>query len=318
MRGGESGDGIFQSEFTQVFSVMSWNLFKWKGVEVHDWPGEREIGMKKTIASLNPDIICTQETSPEYLDAIFGVNAHYRCIVPSEAVVRECCQSRDAVRKIPFSPKNFYYPNSANEETFTGWLDEGNIVYRSDKFQYVSHGVVDVGLEEAEARRPKRRLFWLRLCANNRTILVSTAHLTWEGGSVVEQAAPYPSERSAQASKIIAALNQIRLNDEKNGHAEPVIFCGDMNDSWHVPFKMREAGLFAYDLLLNMPSEITHPARPCFHEERVPSQTRDWIFSSSLKPLLGRVCGDMVLGLNRHPSDHFPVFCIYEVPKNSK
>ena len=301
--------------FPPVFSLLTWNLFKWKGVTVHDWPGEREAGMIKTVASLLPDILCTQETSPEYLDAILGEHASYKCVLPCDDAIRECSSATDPIRNSPFQSSNLRYrrANTAADETFSGWLDEGNIIFRSDKFEYVSHGAVDVGLEEAEPRRPKRRLFWVRLRPriekNSKTFLVSTAHLTWEGGSQAEQMAPFPSERCAQAEKIIKALEAL-----KGSQNEPVVFCGDMNDSWHVPFKMRGAGFMAYDLLLNLPSEITHPARPCFHEERIPSQTRDWIFSKNVKPVLGRVCSNMVLGLNRHPSDHFPVFCVYEVP----
>lgn len=302
--------------FPNVFSVMSWNLFKWKGVTVHDWPDERETGIQKTVRSLKPDIICTQETSPEYLDAILGENSEYKCILPSDDVMKSCAHVTDPIRPSPYLSKHLRYRRANvddNKESFTGWLDEGNIVFRSDKFHYVSHGIVDVGIEAAEARNPKRRLFYLRLKPKispaSSSILVTTAHLTWEGGSVQEQAFPFPSERCVQACRIITALQELRLRDE------PVIFCGDMNDSWHVPFKMREAGFSSYDMILNLPTEITHPARPCFHEERIPSQTRDWIFSSKeLVPVLGRVCSNMVLGLSRHPSDHFPVLCLYEVP----
>ena len=51
--------------FSAVFSLMTWNLFKKSGVSVVDWPGDREEGMKRVVASLVPDILFTQETSPE-------------------------------------------------------------------------------------------------------------------------------------------------------------------------------------------------------------------------------------------------------------
>ena len=131
--------------------------------------------------------------------------------------------------------------------------------------------------------------------------------MTWEGGSGREQIPPnFTSERCKQTWNIIKALSDL----EGDGK----LFCGDMNDSWHVPFMIRDkANLIPYDFYLNLPTEITHPARPCYHEERIPSQTRDWIFSSkNLRPILGRVCSNMTLGLSRHCSDHFPVMCIYD------
>ena len=302
------------NNFQPVFSVMTWNLFKWKGVQVHDWPGERKEGMRKTIDSLKPDIICTQETAPEYLDTILSTDERLRCIVPTDEIVHANLAMTGSTRSAPFHSDivTARRGNSGKGESekFEGWLEEGNILWRSDKFEYKQHGSVDVGIQDAEGRKPKRRLFWVRLRVldgSARTVLISTAHLTWEGGSGKEQVPPYTNERTAQAARIVDALRGIVHPDE------PIVFTGDMNDSWHVPFLMREAGLVSHDFILNLPTEITHPARPCFHEERIPSQTRDWIFTNGgLRPILGRVCSDMVLGLSRHPSDHFPVFTIFQ------
>lgn len=296
---------------SDYFTLMTWNLFKWKGVQVHDWPGERANGMRATIASLAPDIVCTQETSPEYLDTILDCNESYKCVLPNDTVLKENLHVTDPVRSEPFSARHLRYRRGDNtsDESFPGWLDEGNIIWRSDKFTYVEHGAIDVGIEESEPRKPKRRLFYVRLSHNpsGKIFLITTAHLTWEGGSGQEQRPPhFTSERCKQALRIVGELEKLAKPDEG------IIFCGDMNDSWHVPFIMRDSGLLAYDFQLNLPTEITHPARPCFHEERIPSQTRDWIFSKNLKPILGRVCSDMVLGLSRHPSDHFPVMCVYK------
>ena len=288
-------------------------LFKWKGVTVHDWPNERQAGMHATVQTLLPDILCTQETAPEYLDTILDCHDAYKCVLPDDTTVKENLSQTDPVRKEPFLAKHLRTRrgNLGSENDSEGWLEEGNIVWRSDKFDFVSHGTVDVGIQDAESRKPKRGLFFVRLrprIPHAKSILVSTAHLTWEGGSGTEQIPPYTSERCAQARRIIDAIKTVRQQDE------PVILCGDMNDSWHVPFMMRDNGLHAFDFLLKTPTEMTHPARPCYHEERIPSQTRDWIFSDRLKPIMGRVCGNMTLGLNRHPSDHFPVLCVYEVP----
>ena len=303
---------------SDYFSVVSWNLFKWKGVEVHDWPGERAKGMHATIISLCPDIICTQETAPEYLDTILDCHESYECVLPTDAVLKQNLSVTNPVRSEPFLARHLRYRrgNLGAEETFPGWLEEGNIVWRSDKFTYIEHGAVDVGIEESEPRKPKRRLFYVKLSHNSsgKVFLISTAHLTWEGGSGQEQLPPhFTSERCKQAVKIVHAIKKLANNSDQG-----VIFCGDMNDSWHVPFIMRDAGLLAYDFILNLPTEITHPARPCFHEERIPSQTRDWIFSKNLKPILGRVCSNMVLGLSRHPSDHFPMMCVYSLEKVDK
>ena len=336
--------------FSQIFTLMTWNLFKKKGVSVVDWPGDRQEGMALTIKSLLPDILCTQETAPEYLDTILSVCSDYKCILPAESVVKANCAQTGDVRENPFVPIHFRNGNKrfvekldsgmgetddkinvsrtlaslvsvANE---SGWLDEGNIIWRSDKFAYVEHGAVDIGLESAEARRPKRRLFWVRLrprvhqSTSGRpgvsltdkcpiaTILVATAHLTWEGGAGTEQVSPFTNHRSAQALAALTALKSLAINE-----GEPIVFSGDMNDSWHVPFIMQKNGFESSDFLLNLPSEITHPAKPFFHEERIPSQTRDWIFSKNLKPVLTRACSNMTLGLGTHVSDHFPVMTVF-------
>jgi len=304
-------------EFPSVFKIMTWNLFKWKGVQVHDWPGKREEGMRKMITSTRPDIICTQETSPEYLDTILGTNEAYKCIIPDDLILRENTHAIDSgARSSPYLPTHLRYrrANPSQDEKFPGWLDEGNVIFDSQKFEYVAHGAEDIGIEECEVRKPKRRLFWIRLRikSSTATILISTAHLTWEGGNGKEQQEPFTNVRSKQAVAAIHALNRIRESDER------VIFSGDMNDSWHVPYIMKSASFESADFRLNFPSEITHPARPCFHEERIPSQTRDWIFSTpNLVPLLSRVCSDMVLGTSVHPSDHYPVLAVYEVPRGN-
>lgn len=301
---------------SNVFTVLTWNMWKWKGVTVHDWPGDRELGMRKTIESLQPDIICTQESSPEYLDTVLGVSKEYNCIVPEDGIMKTNFSGTHPVRSEPFRATHIRYRrgNAGNQETFEGWLEESNIIWRSDRFNYVFHGSVDVGIQATEARLPKRHLFWVRLALKDdpqTTILVSTAHLTWEGGSGKEQNPPFTNERSAQAKRIVEQLNLLRSSQE-----EPVIFTGDMNDSWHVPFIMRDAGYLSHDFLLNLPSEVTHPAHPCVHEERIPSQTRDWIFSNGgdrLRPILGRACGNMTLGINRHVSDHYPVMTVFRL-----
>ena len=303
-------DSKIESSFPHVFSIMTWNLFKWKGTEVHEWPGKREAGMAKVFLSLRPDIVCTQETSPEYLDTILGTNGVYQCVIPSDEVIR---RQTHTSRETPFLSKHLRYRRgNASEETFEGWLDEGNVVWNSAKFSYIKHGAVDIGIEESESRKPRRRLFWVRLRPNGAfsTILVTTAHLTWEGGSGTEQVPPYTNTRTAQAIRAIEEMSRIRYENE------PVFFCGDMNDSWHVPFVLRDKGeMVSADFVLNLPTEPTHPARPCYHEERIPSQTRDWIFASkNLTPIISRVCSDMTLGTGVHPSDHYPVFALYIVP----
>lgn len=280
---------------------------------VHEWPTERQKGMHTTISSLQPDIICTQETSPEYLDTILDCHESYKCILPDDSNIKDNLSVTDPVRSEPCHARNLRYrrANDPSCETFHGWLEEGNIIWRSDRFDYISHGAIEVGIEAAEPRKPKRRLFyvWLKEKSSGKNILVSTAHLTWEGGSGKEQVPPnFTNERCRQALNIVTSLKQLSEDDGC------VIFCGDMNDSWHVPFIMRDNGFLAYDFHLNLPCEISHPAQPCFHEERIPPQTRDWIFSRKVKPILGRVCGNMTLGLNRHPSDHFPVFCVFQSP----
>ena len=211
------------------FTVMTWNLYRLQGFRVHDWPGERRDGMCRAITKLCPDVLCVQENAPEYLHAILKANRFYKTIVPCPGVVNDASrcgparpQTFDEESKHPVLKHSRANPihydveakNASSSCTctgktkcFIGWLDEGNILWNENRFQYQDHGLIDIGLEQAEERGPCRRLFWVLLNsipASSETIpipiIFATAHFTWQGNST-EAATPYPNVRIDQAHR---------------------------------------------------------------------------------------------------------------------
>ena len=87
----------------------------------------------------------------------------------------------DAIDKVLINHN--YIKKNKNESIslFDGWQYEGNIFWNSLIFHKVGYGYIDIGLVE-----PLRRLFWVRLkmICTNQSILVSTAHFTWQVISV--------------------------------------------------------------------------------------------------------------------------------------
>ena len=183
-------------------------------------------------------------------------------------------------------------------DDFGGWAVESNIWWSRNQFREVDHGAVDVG-----QLSPLRRLFWVRLqptaARDESTVVVSTAHLTWQGNP--EERETGASPRLAETRRVISALGEI--SDE----AEPVLFMGDFNDTVHVARLLREAGFRDSFASCGAPLQPTHPAQ-AFSGNSV--QVLDWQFHTGPIRVLNSHVGDFHLG-DVAPSDHKPVVVTY-------
>lgn len=185
------------------------------------------------------------------------------------------------------------------DDTFPGWTREGNIYWNTAMFELLAYGAEPIDIIEEY-----RRLFWVRLKllqAPDQTLFVSTAHYTWPG---------HPSEgalgqnvRIPSAHKTISALNQLA------GANEPVLFMGDLNDSWHPINILMEGGLTDCFSALGRIPRPTIPALPTAVGAPV---TIDWIFHRGpIWPMQADVIDFFADDIS--PSDHKPVMATYRL-----
>jgi endonuclease/exonuclease/phosphatase family metal-dependent hydrolase len=190
------------------------------------------------------------------------------------------------------------------EDPYPGWIDEGNLYWSSEILEEIDHGAEDVGILE-----PLRRLFWARLRVRDAgtEVLVCTAHFTFKGNP--EELATGRSPRVLQTRRTVASLDRLCRP------GEPVFFMGDLNDSSHPAYLLKEAGYPDCFTALSLQSPPTAPCTPTSRrlpQEPAPSQTLDWIVSNAhARPIAATVPhffhGDVT------PSDHWPVLAVYEL-----
>ena len=152
----------------------------------------REPALRQFASLFKPDILCLQELRAE-----------------TQACLDEELPTHERVH-----------------DDLPGWTCEGNIYWNSDYLKEIEHGAVDVGMLEEH-----RRLFWVRLelIEQDRTVIVSTAHFTYQGNP--DERANGQSPRVEQTRRTIAALQRLVGKDE------PAFFMGDLNDPVH-PMRM--------------------------------------------------------------------------------
>lgn len=228
------------------------------------WP-EREESLRSLLRMTPPDVLCLQELRPE-----------------TRAVVDEELPEHRRV-----------------DDPFEGWLMEGTIYWRTSLFEYVSHGAEDIGILEE-----LRRLFWVRLKsqADGRSILVTTAHYTYQGNE--REAEEGISPRVDQARRTISVIDRLADADE------PVLFMGDLNDSQNPIRLLRSAGYKDSHTAIGRVPRCTHPTIPT--GSGVP-QVLDWQFSKGRIRILGSEVIDYFVN-DVAPSDHKPVATVYELP----
>lgn len=182
------------------------------------------------------------------------------------------------------------------DDPYEGWCVEGNIYWSTTLFELVEYGAVDIGQQS-----PLRRLFWtrLRLLGLDRTLLVSTAHFTYQGNQ--RERTEGISPRLDEARRTITALDEIAHADE------PRLFMGDLNDTVNAIRLLREAGYRDSFTSCGAPLQPTHPCRPTANGT---PQVLDWQFHRGpITAMTSHVGG--YYGGDIAPSDHMPVVATY-------
>lgn len=217
-------------------------------------------------------------------------------------------------------------PVATNIAKVPGWDNEGNIFYHANRFKLKDKTAIDIGQKEKD-----RRLFIaILVCIETNTeFMVSTAHFTWQG-----HVAEYETDMNVRKDQ---ARRATEVLSECNPMSIPVIFGGDLNESFW-PKRIFENSDFKDCFeALGLPVRPTHPTRPSLaHEERNADAALDWLFfwndpdddegkRSELKVLLSTVIKDM-RGLSSddpderkllavQPSDHMPVMAVFRLTK---
>src|SRR5687768_5858063 len=144
----------------------------------------REPALRKFLELFDPDVFCGQQLMPRPPNGI-----------------REVLSGHDRVH-----------------DRLLGWNRESNIWWRASLFSEIEHGAEEIDIADSK----HRRLFWVRLAGGDRTILVSTAHLSHQRAA--RELKTGQSPRVGETNRVIASLK--RLAQPR----EPVFFMGDFND----------------------------------------------------------------------------------------
>jgi endonuclease/exonuclease/phosphatase family metal-dependent hydrolase len=182
-----------------------------------------------------------------------------------------------------------------------GWSHESSIWWNADMFTEVEHGALDVGIGVDDVHRD-RRLFWVRLsCRDGATVLVSTAHFCFPGTR--RELEEHINPRIAQSEAVGAALAELGLP------GEPVLFMGDLNESWHVLRVLHGAGLSDSYSALGVVPPPTWPTVPTW-----PQPTAPWVIDFQFHRGRVRALTTEVVDFfdgDIAPSDHKPVVTTY-------
>src|SRR3954471_5313708 len=181
------------------------------------WDFRRQ-AVQRFLELFTPDILCVQELVPQSRDFLDDVLADHERV----------------------------------HDRLTGWNRESNIWWRESLFSEVEHGAEEV--EIRDSRHP--RLFWVRLASktNERSMLVSTAHLSHQRAS--HELKTGENSRVAETKRIIAALKRLAKP------REPVFFMGDFNDPAAAPTLLHEAGFPSAFAVLGLQPEPTFKCYP--------------------------------------------------------
>lgn len=195
---------------------------------------------------------------------------------------------------------------------FPGWESQSNLWWDRQLFSEAEHGAEDVGIHDAHAR-----LFWVRLHvkATGRTILWTTAHLSYSGNAVEVETGV--NQRTPQAHRVVEELERLALPDE------PVFLASDTNAIATAIWVIGNAGYSDAFTALNRQAPPTHPVIPNPFAATVgtpkspiasPQKTIDYIFFRG--PVRSR-SAEVVEFFDRGiaPSDHYPVAATFGLPR---
>ncbi|MHA7276431.1 endonuclease/exonuclease/phosphatase family protein [Arthrobacter sp. Hz1] len=191
--------------------------------------------------------------------------------------------------------------HSRVEDEDRGWTHESSIWWDAGLFTEVEHGALDIGIGVDEIHRD-RKLFWVRLAARDgTTFVVSTAHFCFPGTE--RELTEHINPRIAQSEAAGAAVTLL------GAHGDPVLFMGDLNESWHVTRILHAAGLQDSYSALGVTPGPTWPTVPTW-----PKPTTPWVIDfqfhyGNIRALSTEIVdffeGDIA------PSDHKPVVTTY-------
>ncbi len=185
------------------------------------------------------------------------------------------------------------------QDSFPGWTGEGNMYFRKDLFTEIEHGCVDLSMPEKD-----RRLFWVRLRLQNddKTLLVSTVHLTHQGNE--DEMATGISYRHKETLLASSALdNLIRKG-------EAALVAGDFNDPFHPVRLFSQIGFSEVFNSLGLLQPVTFPSQPVTGEIIMNEAIDKIMARGPLRPLLASVPQYYAHGTSA--SDHWPVIAVYE------
>ena len=231
----------------------------------------REPALRKFLEIFDPDVLCLQElrrTSQQVIDRVLAGHERVR-------------------------------------DRFSGWTSESNIYWRDSMFSEIDHGAEDVRIKEPG----HRRLFWVRLRvkALNRSMLVSTAHLTHQRHPA--ESATGQSPRVGETTRIIGELKGL------SERREPSFFMGDLNDPVHPPALLHEAGYVSCFAALGVqppPTFKCYPTANVAFGKAVMNQCVDWLTANGEARAVSAAVPHFYIG-DAAPSDHWPVQAVYEI-----
>eukprot|EP00668_Euglena_longa_P005071 GGOE01005950.1.p1 GENE.GGOE01005950.1~~GGOE01005950.1.p1 ORF type:complete len:1120 (-),score=225.69 GGOE01005950.1:754-3888(-) len=181
------------------------------------------------------------------------------------------------------------------------------ILWNANRFRMLEFGVEVVGPWDPQP------LIWARLEWSTgsafATVLVLNMHMSWPGNPYEVQTACSPRVgQTNDTLAFIAALN--RPN-------EPVLVCGDFNDTYQVPRIFNAAGFRDCFGERNRAAPPTWPSEGACIVHHRGSQTLDWIFTKN------NIVAHRVQVVDfRHegitPSDHLAVYAEYSIHSGSK
>jgi endonuclease/exonuclease/phosphatase (EEP) superfamily protein YafD len=229
------------------------------------WP-DREAALRAYLQTAAPDILALQELRQATRDVLDEVLPGHRRV----------------------------------EDDFEGWMRESNIYWLDSMFELVEYGADEI--LRLSRTDEFRRLFWARLRVrdSDSTLVVSTAHYTYQGHP--DECATGQSPRPEQARQTLEILGRVAQPGES------VIFMGDLNDPVNALRVLREGGLRENCESLEILPSPTFPAFPTSHSKTV--QVLDWQFHRGPLRVMSSEVRDFFLG-DLAPSDHKPLTVTY-------
>lgn len=234
---------------------------------------DREAALRGLLQARRPDVYCAQELRPATRD-----------------VIDDVLDRHDRIH-----------------DEGRGWSHESNIWFDATRFKAVEHGSADVGIATDDIHRD-RALFWTRLAdadADGASVLIATAHFAFPG--TAEELQEHRNPRIRQCEATAVALSDLA------GPDEPLVFMGDLNESWHILRIMHARGFADSFTALGVTPSPTWPTVPTWNRPTAPWVIDFQFHRGPIRAMTTEVvdffAGDIA------PSDHKPVVTTYRIER---